>query len=274
MSRWSENMTIKFVQEYRARPCLWNTKLAIYKNKAARDTALKEIEEVMGVEGFGINEIKNKIKNLRSTYSQEKRKIKDSKKSGAGIDDVYVPNIKWSSEMDSFLKNFEDKKRPTEDNFNITEQFEDNNDFQQCITTTKETVEEILSKKPKTPSKLQQVSTMVQDLKKISEKVTMEPCNENEFIIFGRSVVAQLNSLTPLSAIKAQERIQSVLTSFKIKDLQKSDYHRRYIITTPSIPETDTPSTSSLSTFQSPEYTAMESPTDNANCHIIEYEYC
>lgn len=120
MSRWSEETTIKFVEEYRARPCLWNIKLAVYKNKSARDTALKEIEELMGIESFGINEIKNKIKNLRSTYAQEKKKIKDSKKSGAGTDEVYVPHIKWFMEMDSFLNILEDNKRPAEDNFNTT----------------------------------------------------------------------------------------------------------------------------------------------------------
>ncbi|KAK9719497.1 Alcohol dehydrogenase transcription factor Myb/SANT-like [Popillia japonica] len=94
MSRWNEETTLKFVQEYRERPCLWNTRASIYKNKQAREAAYKEIEQNMGLDGFGVGDIKNKIRALRSTYSQEKKKIKDSMKSGTGSDDVYVPNIK------------------------------------------------------------------------------------------------------------------------------------------------------------------------------------
>lgn len=45
----------------------------IYKNKQVRDAAYKEMEEVMGIEEFGVPEIKNKIRALRSTNSQEKK---------------------------------------------------------------------------------------------------------------------------------------------------------------------------------------------------------
>lgn len=119
LSRWSENTTLKFVQEYRMRECLWNTKSPIYKNRNARETAFKEIQEVMGIEGFGVTEIKNKIKALRSTYAQELKKIKDSKKSGAGTDSVYVPHVKWFEEMHAFLQCL-DNKRPTHDNLMVS----------------------------------------------------------------------------------------------------------------------------------------------------------
>jgi hypothetical protein len=45
----------------------------IYKNKQVRDAAHKEMEKVMGIEEFGVPEIKNKIRALRSTNSQEKK---------------------------------------------------------------------------------------------------------------------------------------------------------------------------------------------------------
>lgn len=114
---------------------------------------------------------------------------------------------------------------------------------------------------------------MVKDLKKISEKVTMEPQIENEFIFFGRSVAAQLMSLTPISAIKAQERIQSILTSFKIEDFEKSDNrsHPPYIQS-----YAPTPSTSSSLPLQSPVYAAspMQSPGyTNSTLQQTEYNY-
>lgn len=74
-------------------------------------------------------------------------------------------------------------------------------------------------------SKLKQVSTIVTELKKISETVTREASTrelENQYVIFGRSIAAQLMSLTPISAIKAQEGIQSILTSYKLQELQDS----------------------------------------------------
>lgn len=54
-----------------------------------------------------LDELKQKIKNLSCTYNQEVNKIKKSKKSGSGLNDVYVPNIKWFPLMDSFTKSVE-----------------------------------------------------------------------------------------------------------------------------------------------------------------------
>jgi hypothetical protein len=59
-------------------------------------------------------------------------------------------------------------------------------------------------------SKLKQVTTVVNELKKLRETVTQEPANEHQYRGFGR----------PISAIKAQDSIQSILTSFKLQNLQ------------------------------------------------------
>lgn len=47
----------------------------------------------MKTEGFGLAKGKQKIKNLRSTFNEE------SKKSGAGLIDDYVPILKCSSSL-------------------------------------------------------------------------------------------------------------------------------------------------------------------------------
>nr|CAI5836776.1 unnamed protein product [Callosobruchus analis] len=69
MSRWNEVTTLKFSEEYRERRCLWDTRAAIYKSRQARDSAYKEIEDIMRIEGLGVPEIKNKVWALTSTYS-------------------------------------------------------------------------------------------------------------------------------------------------------------------------------------------------------------
>lgn len=68
--KWDENTTLKFVEEYRHHEYLWNVHYVLYKNKQARESAYSSIANVMNISNFGIAEVKVKIKNLRSTYSQ------------------------------------------------------------------------------------------------------------------------------------------------------------------------------------------------------------
>lgn len=117
-NKWSENTTINFVEEYMNHECLWNVNNPLYKNKQCRDSAYSTLAETMNMSGFGVPEVKTKIKNLRSTYSQELKKISDSKKSGSGSDFVYTPQVKWFNIMRSFLQGTE-KKRSTISNVSI-----------------------------------------------------------------------------------------------------------------------------------------------------------
>ncbi|KAF5276778.1 hypothetical protein FQR65_LT16186 [Abscondita terminalis] len=104
MARWGDEKTLLFVMQYREYECLWNTSSPLYKNKIARDNAYKKLCSNMNDENLTIKFIKNKIKNLRTTYHQELKKIKDSMRSGAGSSDVYKPTIPWFKEMHSFLE--------------------------------------------------------------------------------------------------------------------------------------------------------------------------
>jgi hypothetical protein len=60
----------------------------VYKDRDIRDGTLKKICDEMGIDGFGIYEIAQKIKNIRSVYNQELKKINNSKKSGASAIDM------------------------------------------------------------------------------------------------------------------------------------------------------------------------------------------
>lgn len=116
--KWNEDTTLKFVEEYRQYKCLWNLHYNLYKNKQACDAAYTSIASAMNIPDFGIAEVKTKIKNLRSTYSQELKKIECSKKSGAGTDYLYTPQVKWFKEMEAFLQGT-GNKRKTHDNVNL-----------------------------------------------------------------------------------------------------------------------------------------------------------
>lgn len=95
MSKWTEHTTIKFIEEYIKDDCLWNNKSLNYSNKQAKQHRLAAIASAMAIANFGVKEVETKIKSIRSTYSQELKKIKDSTKSGSGTDDIYKPTIKW-----------------------------------------------------------------------------------------------------------------------------------------------------------------------------------
>ena len=74
-SKWDCVTTVAFIQECQARECLWNFKSKLHKNKAMRDAAYKSIANAMNIDGFDVEDVKNKTKNLRSTYAQEMKKI-------------------------------------------------------------------------------------------------------------------------------------------------------------------------------------------------------
>lgn len=83
--KWTEEETFKFVELYVERECLWRKSDPSYKDRNKRKAAEQDIIEIMGREGFGLKELKQKIRIIRTTYNQEKLKIKKSRKSGESI---------------------------------------------------------------------------------------------------------------------------------------------------------------------------------------------
>lgn len=103
--KWRESDTIKFVELYESAECLWNFRHPSYKNRHSRDRAIQYIIEQMNLPDFGVNELKNKIKNIRSTYQQEVNKIKRWRAApGADFVEEYKTNLAWFPIADRFLK--------------------------------------------------------------------------------------------------------------------------------------------------------------------------
>lgn len=101
----SESKTVRFVELYKNETLLYDTTTQDYRNRDLRAAAAKRIAEALNVSGFGPREVITKFKNLRNAYSQELKKISDSKKLGS-TDDVYSPKVCWFATMDSFLRPF------------------------------------------------------------------------------------------------------------------------------------------------------------------------
>jgi len=87
---WSNEKVLNLIELYRDRPVLWDCRLKEYKDRNKKMDAILEIAVSFGVEK---EEIERKIKNLVCHLSRELKKERDSKKSGAGSDQVY--KSKW-----------------------------------------------------------------------------------------------------------------------------------------------------------------------------------
>lgn len=101
--KWTERETVRFVELYEVEEILWNVRLNEYKNKDARLSALKRIVDNLNMPDVGVNEVLKKINNIRSTYQQEKVKIKTSRGTGSATEDVYVSTLPWFDIAERFL---------------------------------------------------------------------------------------------------------------------------------------------------------------------------
>lgn len=102
--RFGDAETLKFLECYRNELVLWDPTDEGYKKRDKRAAAAQRIAEALNVTNFNASDIITKFKNLRSSYSQELKKIASSTKSGVGADDVYKPKMVWFKLMDAFLR--------------------------------------------------------------------------------------------------------------------------------------------------------------------------
>lgn len=104
VERWTDGDITKFLEVYQEKEILWNPKLELYRNNAARIAALDEIIHSLQKPNLTPNDLKIKIKNIRTIYNRELSKLLKSKKSGAGANDIYKPALRWFEQADTFLR--------------------------------------------------------------------------------------------------------------------------------------------------------------------------
>ncbi|KAJ8968715.1 hypothetical protein NQ314_002170 [Rhamnusium bicolor] len=101
--KWREAETPLFLNLYKKYECLWNNKSKSYKNKTLRDDALRAFCCDLNIPGLTKHDIKLKIKTIRTRYMAELHKVTKSEKSAVGPDNIYVPNLFWYAQANSFL---------------------------------------------------------------------------------------------------------------------------------------------------------------------------
>ncbi|XP_075973266.1 uncharacterized protein LOC142974685 [Anticarsia gemmatalis] len=156
MARWGDEKTLYFILLYRNQECLWNSRSPFYKNKKAREDAYHSILETFNDNQLDLKCIKTKIKNLRSVYHTELKKVKDSRNAG-GDGPVYKPSLAWFEEMHSFLGAEVDSQSA---------------ESQENLTSEIETLGEIHCEIPTQHSASEQISVEVSLNSDIKEEVT------------------------------------------------------------------------------------------------------
>ncbi|KAH1010209.1 hypothetical protein HUJ05_004540 [Dendroctonus ponderosae] len=257
--KWRESDTIKFVELYEKEECLWNFRHPVYKHRNARDKAIQNIIKEMNLPDFGVNELKNKIKNIRSTYQQEVNKIKRSKQMFVGdVMEEYKTNLAWFPIADRFLgavingtKNYASKGDDDESSFLqpnpsalcglvetelsngcVADPPEPISSYNISIDQIKEEVDidDYNISQPLAPKKRKMSNHLVFEPLKEAKADSIEvfpkttPIDEgqkDEWYYFTNNVACQLKTLPLERALKCQKKIVDILTEERIDYIVK-----------------------------------------------------
>lgn len=85
---WNIKRTILFIEDYHNSPELWNNKITDYKDNKLKNDKLKHLASKYECP---VLEVKKKIKNLRSAFHREHKKLQASKKSDSSVS----KKVKW-----------------------------------------------------------------------------------------------------------------------------------------------------------------------------------
>lgn len=95
--KWSSGQIIEFLEVYENYPVLWNSSLKEYKDRNLRDAAFKKLVDQLQstFPNITLDQIRSKIKSIKTIVGQECIKITKSNKSGAGTEELYEPTLSW-----------------------------------------------------------------------------------------------------------------------------------------------------------------------------------
>ncbi|KAK5648065.1 hypothetical protein RI129_002957 [Pyrocoelia pectoralis] len=87
---WSKEVVTNFIEIYKNHPCLWKIKSKDYTNRNLKNAAYNELVDFCKTINPEANRdyVVKKIQSFRGSFRKELRKMEDSKRSGAGTDDI------------------------------------------------------------------------------------------------------------------------------------------------------------------------------------------
>ncbi|XP_050347638.1 uncharacterized protein LOC126771672 [Nymphalis io] len=249
--RWSESETYEFVKLYFSHEHLWNNEHEHYKlNKLRLKSYRNIVSEFNTLTGISltVSEIRGKIKNLRSTYTQELNKIKCR----SGPHYTYEPTIKWfaywhkrfqpywvqkATDSNSTFEEPGDTDNESQklwianDTGNLSDDIHhsfvpgNNNDLTLFLKSEPEDSHLNQIVKRHRPHKIKRkkiklhLSTGVSDEMSFSLQSNMNSVKEDEFEIYGKYIAMQLRTMDLRKALRLQIEIQSLIGKARLSDL-------------------------------------------------------
>ncbi|XP_028167359.1 uncharacterized protein LOC114357780 [Ostrinia furnacalis] len=227
--RWSEVETLKFVKMYLRHENLWNPSDTSYKMKIKREKAYNDIiTEFHSSTGILMSEteLRIKIKNLRSTYTQEVSKIRQR----SSPDFIYTPTIKWFAEWHSCFSAIKKRMDSLEDeanekkNCNLTDQKHNpltsqSNDYLLFLKAEPQDFSLSMSQKIKKKRKSKKNSP---NFPERSQRDNVDLCSsskDDEFDIYGKYLAAQLRNMDFNKALRLQLEIQTIVSEARMTAL-------------------------------------------------------
>ncbi|XP_063788865.1 uncharacterized protein LOC134944213 [Pseudophryne corroboree] len=122
MSYENRDFLSGFISLYREEECLWLTSSPDYSNKQKREAAYTRMVEYSKptFSAASVVWVRKKIANLRTVFVKENRKVEESKRSGAGAEKVYVPQLWYYKDL-----NFPLEKRSAKESLVVMAEFEE-----------------------------------------------------------------------------------------------------------------------------------------------------
>ncbi|XP_037918371.1 uncharacterized protein LOC119656118 [Hermetia illucens] len=98
----------EFFSVLQTSPELWKIKADVFKGKHKKKIALSKLLEVYKSIDGNANEdtVKKRLQNIRSCFRRECKKVERSRKSGADVEEEYVPTL-WYFDLVEFLRDQE-----------------------------------------------------------------------------------------------------------------------------------------------------------------------
>ncbi|KAB0803073.1 hypothetical protein PPYR_00043 [Photinus pyralis] len=278
------------IDTFRDMPFLWDKTNSNYLNRDMRQEGFNILLDKYKVfdKSATLDVFKKKLENMRTTYNRELKKIKNSKITGSGLDDIYIPSL-WYFDLMGFLTENTQPSRDGKDTLeNSTQETpqvpvelsNENALDQEASGTNAATQEEIPSTSKMTNTKRQRKS-----LDKAKEEVLKKANKllddtEQEWEIIGKSLGLQLSTVDPQQSAIANKLISDVIFYAKLGKLTENasiilnpavqtPYHYQYSSSSPSSRH----SVASVSTPRVSQYSASYSAPPSISMGPISLQY-
>ncbi|CAD7090245.1 unnamed protein product [Hermetia illucens] len=142
MPKWSDIRALQFLDIYEKHECLWNPRIEEYKNKSARNAAFDAMLAELQIPDLTANDIKLKIKSIRTTYKRELSTVLKAEANRTKDGPVYKPKLFWFHRADSFLRPVSTSRFSCCPSVQNKNESYDNSGEQYSITETKYSISE------------------------------------------------------------------------------------------------------------------------------------